>query len=142
MQELLLFKIWKISIRLYCSSHVGGQNNAHQLIFPYNIIENPPIYLDHKSSFIGPNNFNLVQRHMVLLYRLHQNLGQFNHNLYNHFFDDVIYKPPIRNVISRRSSKVLTLIQFHNFLFSMIKTTVITILRREGAGTFLQYFIV
>ena len=29
-------------------------------------------------------------------YRLQQNLGQIDHNLYHHPFDDVICKPPIQ----------------------------------------------
>ena len=30
---------------------------AHHSFFPYNIIENFPNYLTHKSVFIGPNDF-------------------------------------------------------------------------------------
>ena len=54
--RLQLLKVWKISIHLYCSSHVGGQKNAHQPIFPYNIIENYPTSLAYNSVFVGPNN--------------------------------------------------------------------------------------
>ena len=36
MQELWLFQVKKISIHLYCNSHVGGQQNARQPTFPYN----------------------------------------------------------------------------------------------------------
>ena len=59
MQELRLFKVRKISTRLYCGSHDGGQKNAHRPIFPYNIIENSQTSLAHHSVFIGPNNLKL-----------------------------------------------------------------------------------
>ena len=32
-------------MHFYCSSHDGGQKNAHQLIFPCNITENSPTLL-------------------------------------------------------------------------------------------------
>ena len=38
---------------------VGKKVNAHQPIFPYNIIENSPTSLAHNSVFIGPNNFKI-----------------------------------------------------------------------------------
>ena len=58
MQELGQFKVLKISIHLYCGSHVGGQKNALQPIFPYNIIEkNPPTFFPHNSASNDPNNF-------------------------------------------------------------------------------------
>ena len=57
MQELRLFNFQKISIRLYCGSHVGLQKNAHQPILPNNIIENSQTSLAYNSFFIGPNNF-------------------------------------------------------------------------------------
>ena len=57
MQELQLFKVQKIFIRLYCGSHVGGQKSAYQPIFPYNIIENSPTSLAPNSVFVGPNKF-------------------------------------------------------------------------------------
>ena len=38
---------------------------------------------------------NLVQRHVVGSCRPYQNLGQIDHNLHNHVFDDIISKPPI-----------------------------------------------
>ena len=55
-------------IRLYCGSHDGGQENAHQPIFPYNIIENVPTSFVHNSVLIGPNDFNFgtETRFMVL----------------------------------------------------------------------------
>ena len=43
-----------------------------QSIFSYNIIENS------------------VQRHILWSYMPYQNLGQIDHNLHNHVFDDVI----------------------------------------------------
>ena len=46
----------EISVFLYCGSHVGGHKNAHQPIFPYNIIENSPISLAHNTVFFGPNS--------------------------------------------------------------------------------------
>ena len=38
-------------------SHVGGEENAHQPIFPYNMIENSPNFLAHNSISIDANNF-------------------------------------------------------------------------------------
>ena len=57
MQELQLFKVAQISIHLYWSSHVGGQKNAHQPIFPLNVIENSSTSSAHNSVFIGRNGF-------------------------------------------------------------------------------------
>ena len=56
MQELQLFKVQKIPIHFCCGSHVGGQNNAHQPIFPYDMIENCINSLAHNSIFVGPND--------------------------------------------------------------------------------------
>ena len=50
-----LKNICEFNYRFYYGSHVGGQKNAHQLIFPYNIIENSPTSLAHNSAFIVPN---------------------------------------------------------------------------------------
>ena len=52
-----------------CGSHVGGQENAHQPIFPYNIIENPPASFACNSVFVDPNDFKFGRgtRFMVLL---------------------------------------------------------------------------
>ena len=52
----------------YRGSHVGGLKNAHQPIFPYNIIENYLASLACNSVFIGPNNFksDIETRCMVL----------------------------------------------------------------------------
>ena len=60
MQELQLFKAYKISIHLYCGSHVGSQKSAYQPIFPYNIIENCPTSLARNSVFVGPYKFKFV----------------------------------------------------------------------------------
>ena len=38
---------------------------------------------------------NLVKGHVLWSYRPYQNLGQIDHNLHDHVFDDVICKPPI-----------------------------------------------
>ena len=35
---------------------INFQKNAHQPIFPYNIVENSPTFFDHTSVFIDPNN--------------------------------------------------------------------------------------
>ena len=43
-----------------------------------------------------PRTSDLVQRHVLWFYRSYQNLGQVNHNFYNHVFDDVRCKPPIQ----------------------------------------------
>ena len=42
---------------LCCGSHVGGQKNAHQPIFPYYIIQNYPTSLAHSSVLFGRNDF-------------------------------------------------------------------------------------
>ena len=39
------------------ASLVGGQKNAHQSIFLYNIIQSSRISLARNSVFIGPNSF-------------------------------------------------------------------------------------
>ena len=57
MQELQLFKGQKMSIHLYCCSHVGGQKNAHQPIFPYSIIKSSLTSLANSSVFNGSNYF-------------------------------------------------------------------------------------
>ena len=46
-----------ISIHLHYGSHVGGQENALQPIFPYNIIENFPTSFACNSLFVGSNDF-------------------------------------------------------------------------------------
>ena len=55
--QLQLFKVLKVPIYLYCGSHVGGQENDRQPIFPYDIIENSPTSFAHNSVFVGPNDF-------------------------------------------------------------------------------------
>ena len=67
MQELRLFKVGKISIHLTCGSHVGAQNDAHQPIFPYNVIANSPTSLAYNSAVFVPNNLSLVQRHVYMV---------------------------------------------------------------------------
>ena len=84
-----------MSIHLYCGSHVGGQENAHQPIFPYNIIENSPTSFARNSVSVVQMTSNFVQRNVLWSYRPHQNLRQMEHNLHNHVFYDVICRPPI-----------------------------------------------
>ena len=57
MQKLWLLKVLKICIELYCGCHVGGQENAYQPIFPYNIIENSQKSFARDPVFVGPNDF-------------------------------------------------------------------------------------
>ena len=76
-----------------CNIHDGGQENAHQFIFPCNIVENSQT--SFASGLLVQMTSNLVQRHVLWSYRPYQNLGQIDHNLHNHVFDDVICKPPI-----------------------------------------------
>ena len=90
MQELRLLKVGKISIHLCCGSHIGGQKNAHQPIFPYSIIENSPTSLGHKSVFIGPNTFKYGKETSCMVYRPYQNLKQIDYNLLHQVFVDVI----------------------------------------------------
>ena len=56
MRKLRLFKVLKVSVHLYCGSHFGGKENANQLTFPYNIIENYPISFVGNSVLVGPND--------------------------------------------------------------------------------------
>ena len=100
-----MFKVRKIPIHLYCSSHVGGQKNAHQPIFPYNIIENSPYSLPLTLLSRIQITSNLIQRHIVWSYKPYQNSEQIDHNLHNHVFDDVIYKPSIANHLLNMRSK-------------------------------------
>ena len=58
--ELRLFKVRRITIKLHWGSHDGGQKNAHQPIFPYNITENSRISLAHNSVFVVLNTSNLL----------------------------------------------------------------------------------
>ena len=95
MQKLRLYKVLKVSIHLYCGTHVGGQENTHQRIFPYNIIENSPTSFPVTLFSLVQMTSNVVQRHVLWSYRPYQNLGQIDHNLHNHVFDYVICKPPI-----------------------------------------------
>ena len=56
-----------------------------QPIFPYNIIDNSPTAFTLKTVFVDPN---LVQIQVLWSYRPYQNLGQIDHNLHDHVFDD------------------------------------------------------
>ena len=85
-----------MSIHLYCDSHVGAQKNAHQPIFPYNIIESYPTPLAYNSVFVGLNNFKFDTKKVVWSNRPYQNLEQIDHILRKHVFDDVICKPSIQ----------------------------------------------
>ena len=78
----------KISIHKYCGSSVDRQKNACQPIFPYNKLETSPTSLTWKSVFIGPNDFSMI------LFAISK-LGQIDHHLHNHVFDDIICKPSI-----------------------------------------------
>ena len=69
----------EISIHLYCGSHVGGQKDGHQPIFPRNM-KNSPTFLAHNSLFVGPDNLDVIQRRIIWSYRPYQCLGQFDHN--------------------------------------------------------------
>ena len=93
MEELRLFKVQKISIQMHCGSHDGGQKNAHQPIFPYNIIENSQTSLAHNSVLIVPNNFKFGTETCCMVLKPKSKLRQIDHNLHNHIFDDAICKP-------------------------------------------------
>ena len=66
-----------------------------QPILPYNIMENSPTSFARNSVLIGANDFKFGTEKFLWSYRPYQNLGQIDHNLHNHVFDDVICKPPI-----------------------------------------------
>ena len=87
-------------MHLHCGSHDGGQKNAHQPIFSYNLIENSLTSLAFNFVFIAPNNFKFGTKtyHMVL-FRPYENLEQIDHDLHHYVFDDVIYKPPTNILI-------------------------------------------
>ena len=58
----------EISLHLSYGSHVCGQKNGNQLIFPCNIIQNPPTSLACDFVFIGPNNFEFgTKTHCTVL---------------------------------------------------------------------------
>ena len=60
-----LFKVLKISIHSYWGSHVGGQENAHQSIYPYNITENSPNSFTRSFVSYGPNDFKFgIETHI------------------------------------------------------------------------------
>ena len=69
MQELLLFKVQKVSIQLYCGSHVGGEKNAHKPIFPYSITENSSTLMAHDSVFNNPNDFKFGTETLLQYYK-------------------------------------------------------------------------
>ena len=48
-------------------NHVGGQKNAQQPIFPYDIIENSPTSFANNSVFIGPNNFKFGTKTLYMV---------------------------------------------------------------------------
>ena len=91
-----MFKVRKISIHLSCGSHVGAQNNAHQPIFPYNVIANSSTSLAYNSAVLFQITLNLVQRHVIWFYSVYRNLEQFNHNLHNHVLMTSYPKPSIQ----------------------------------------------
>ena len=62
MKDLRLFKVYKIPIHTYCSSHVSGQKNADQPIFPYS-----PTLLARNSFSIGPNDLKFATESCMLL---------------------------------------------------------------------------
>ena len=101
MQELRQFKVYKISVPLYCGAHDGGQKNAHQPIFPYNVIKNSPTSLACNFVLIGPNNFKFGTKTRSMIFQGYQNLEQVDHNLHNQVSDDVICKPPIYCSLTR-----------------------------------------
>ena len=55
-----------ICASVYSSSHIGEQKNAHQPIFPHNIIGNFPTSWATNSAFNGPNDFGMETYHMIL----------------------------------------------------------------------------
>ena len=55
-----------ICASIYSSSHIGGQKNVHQPIFPHNIAGNFPTSWATNSAFNGPNDFGMETYHMVL----------------------------------------------------------------------------
>ena len=56
---------------------------------------------------------NLIQRQVLRSYKPYQNLGQIDHCLHNHKFDDIICKPPIAIKFERH---------FDNLKFSWLMT--------------------
>ena len=55
-----------ICASVYSSSHIGGQKNVHQPIFPHNITGNFPTSWATNSAFNGPNNFGMETYHLIL----------------------------------------------------------------------------
>ena len=55
-----------ICASVYSSSHIGGQKNVHQPIFPHNITGNFPTSWATNSAFNGPNDFGMETYHMIL----------------------------------------------------------------------------
>ena len=58
-----------------CGSHVGGQENADQPIFPYNIIENLQLLFPVTLFSLIQMALNLVEGHVLWSYWPYQNLG-------------------------------------------------------------------
>ena len=69
MDELQLFKVYRISIHLYCSSHVGREKNSHQPSVTYNIMENSPTSLAHNFVFNFSNGFEFGKETCYLVFQ-------------------------------------------------------------------------
>ena len=74
--------------------HVDGQKNPHEPIFPYNTVEIFQLLKSIALFLLVQITSNLIQGQTVII-EIWSKLGQIDHNLHNHAFDDVICKPPI-----------------------------------------------
>ena len=82
----------------------GRQKTPYQPIFLFNITENSQTSLANNTVLIGANIFKMVHRHIGQSYKPYKDLGQIDHNLHNHVFDDIICKTSIHNVKFHLSS--------------------------------------
>ena len=67
-------------------------------------MENSPTSVARNSVFVGPNDFKFGTETHLLSNRPYQDLGQIDHNLHDHVFDDVICKPPISAINNFRAT--------------------------------------
>ena len=58
-------------------------------------MENSPTSFARNFAFVGLNDFKFGTETRLWSYRPYKNLGQIDHNLHNHVFDDIICKTRI-----------------------------------------------
>ena len=71
--EKIYFESAVVSILIHYN--IGGQQNAHQPIFPYNVIVSSSSSLAHNSAFIVSNNFNFGTEARCMVFQAPSKFG-------------------------------------------------------------------